>query len=661
MISRRKCPVLIALVLSGLWFPVAPSVHAAETDIDAAVAAAWRGEFGVTALEAVALALPPEAGKADAWSFDVPLGDAEYRLTLERHSIRSASFRFFVQDEFGDPVETEAPEVRTYRGTVEGRPDARVRATWTDHGIRAVIVFDRDDVWYVRPIDRGTIDEAFDHVVYRAADQVLPENWCGTRQAQPEADLQRSTGSAVAESGGPTMFLTEIALDADHDFYQIMGEDVIATTAHVEGSINDLIVFFERDLQITYEVTAVVVRTTSPDPYNTSGDSGQMLSEFRNHWNNNHQGIRKDVAQLYTGRNMDARGIAWLSAVCGSNRYSVVRGDDSAVDFVAGHELGHNWGAPHCTGDDCFIMCSGGPCPGGRAFGPGSQSVIFAFRNTIQGCLGVAGDPLAVPFVETFPQSTLDPAKWFFSRGASVTTAASNEPTAPFSLGLTGTGSIEGFDEAQTRALALDGASEDVFVSYRVQADGLDEGDRILVDYMAAPNDWAPLPTIFPNSTTSNHFSLHYHILPPNATHDRFRLRFRSVFDDADDRLYVDNVCVALSDASVDLVQYVGAVRAGQTFRFDAHVTNETSASNLVTAWVDFVKPDGSPLFASNPKLGPKTVNLNPDQTKSRLNIRVRVPLGTPPNTGYRAIACTGVFPDEIHHVDSLVFQVTEP
>ncbi len=662
MTHRSSTFAIFLLLAAAIAVPaLLPAPHLASSDrIDAATLAAWESEFRVRELTGIALDLPDDSA-SEGFSVRLPLDGVEHRVHLERHSVRSPEFRFFVQDDAGELVEAPAPEVRTYRGVVEGWPDARVRATRTAHGLRALVSIDAETCWYVRPTDRGTVHPAADHVVYRGSDQLLPEDWCSTLATSPEEDLANGSAPPTDASGGPTLYLTEIACDADYEFFVSKDEDVVDTTAHVEGSINDLIVFFERDLQITYQITAVVVRTTNPDPYSLSGDAGDMLREFRDHWNANHQDIQMDVAQLYTGRGMDARGIAWLNAICTNLRYSVVRGNDPAVDFVAGHELGHNWGAPHCTGNDCFIMCSGGPCAGGRAFGPGSTAIIFGYRNSIQGCLDFLEDPIAPPFVETFPQGSLDPARWFFSRGAAVTQAASNEPSAPFALDLIGPRDLEGFDEAQTRALFLEGVTESPFVSYYVQATGLDGGERILVDYLGSPNDWYPLETIFPSQTTSSFFRLHYHALPPNAAYGRFRLRFRTDFDDANDRLFVDNISVALTETSVDLVPFVSAVRAGQTFRFDAHVTNETDQATSATAWVDFFRPDGSPLFAGNPKFGPKTVGLSPGQTKSKTQIRVRVTASTPPGLGYRAVAYTGVFPDEIHHADEFFFQVTEP
>ena len=50
-----------------------------------------------------------------------------------------------------------------------------------------------------------------------------------------------------------------------------------------------------------------------------------------------------------------ARATGWVATL----EENTLRGGFGSAVAVTGHELGHNWGAPHCSSSACYLMCGG--------------------------------------------------------------------------------------------------------------------------------------------------------------------------------------------------------------------------------------------------------------------------------------------------------------
>ena len=138
-------------------------------------------------------------------------------------------------------------------------------------------------------------------------------------------------------------------------------------------------------------------------------------------------------------------------------------------------------------------------------------------------------------------------------------------------------------------------------------------------------------------------------------------MRLRSDVDNSSDAFYVDDFAIAIPTVKIDLVPRVSAVTAGESFLFDVSATNVTTSTQPTTAWISVFKPDGSPLFATNPKFGPKSFNLNSGASAGRTDLRLRVPASTPAGLNYRMVAFVGNYPNEVTHYDEFFFQVVAP
>ncbi|MCH7849129.1 MAG: hypothetical protein IIB53_12285 [Planctomycetes bacterium] len=322
-------------------------------------------------------------------------------LHLEPYSVRSDNYQLLVQGADGQ-IRAHAPgPVRTLRGSLLGVAGSVVVGSMLDDGLHARIVLQGGDEYWLEPI-HGRIAEAADgaYVVYRTED-VLPTNRTCALDAiqQPfRADAPLAEAGSV-DDGDPLaaggLCVAELACDADFEYFQAYGS-VAAVEAQINSVINTLNVQYERDVGLTHSLGTIIVRSTSNDPYKGNG-ANKLLTSFRAEWETNLAGIQRDVAQLFTGRDLGGStiGIAWLSSVCTSYQYSVVQSDYSGnfacVTDLSAHELGHSWGAGHCSCSNytmnAFITCA-------NRFHPTEtipEIVAFAeSRTCVDGC---GGDP----------------------------------------------------------------------------------------------------------------------------------------------------------------------------------------------------------------------------------------------------------------------------
>lgn len=322
-------------------------------------------------------------------------------LHLEPYSVRSDNYQLFVQGADGQLNRQTPGPIRTLRGSLLGVDGSVVAGSMLDDGLHARIVLPAGDEYWLEPI-HGRIAEAAEgaYVVYRTED-VLPTNRTCAIDAiqQPlRADAPLAESGSV-EAGDPLagggLCVAELACDTDFEYFQDYGS-VGAVEARINSVINTVNVQYEGEVGLTHMLTTIIVRETSNDPYKGNGAS-RLLDQFRAEWETNQTGIQRDLAQLFTGRNLGGNtvGIAWLSSVCTSFQYSVVQSDFSdsfaCVTDLSAHELGHSWGADHCSCPNntmnSFITCAN------TFHATATVPEIIAFRDS-RTCLdGCGGDP----------------------------------------------------------------------------------------------------------------------------------------------------------------------------------------------------------------------------------------------------------------------------
>jgi len=295
-----------------------------------------------------------------------------------------------VEVDFGGGEMGEAPAepIRTYRGTVAGKPGSVVAAFEANDGLHAKVVLADGNRYWVEPIDTRLAGDAQNlHAIYHNDDVISSLGNC---DAHDEMRVKGEVLGSVAAAGCTTLpCVAEIACDADVEFYLRYGS-VSGVENRINAIINGLNVEYERDAGIRHIISTIIVRIAEPDPY-TSTAAQTLLNEFRNHWQNNHASVPRDTAELFTGKNIDGStiGIAWIGTICNSYSYSVVQADccgtlACATDLSA-HELGHNWNAGHCT---CASTTMNPSITCANVFHPTSTVPVMTAHRDSRTCLG---------------------------------------------------------------------------------------------------------------------------------------------------------------------------------------------------------------------------------------------------------------------------------
>lgn len=315
------------------------------------------------------------------------------RLALQPHDVRKSDFKLLVRDDNGVRELPRTPNV-TYRGVVLEDQGSWVAATVVGDAVQAIVHMQNGDEWAVQPVREAQPQApAALHIVYRSADnQPLP--WvCGT---------QGSLAGPVPEPVGTDVTrITDIACEADVQYYQLNASNVTSTQNDITGVVNAMGAIYLADVQISFNITQILVNTsTATNPYTTS-IAGSLLGEFSAYWNSNRQGVQRDVAHLFTGRNMGqasggAIGIAYLGVVCNLGAAYGVSQSRWTTNFtrrvaVTAHEVGHNFNAQHCDAvAPCYIMCAAvGGCQNVQTtFSQNERNQIGGFAASL-GCLAI--------------------------------------------------------------------------------------------------------------------------------------------------------------------------------------------------------------------------------------------------------------------------------
>ncbi len=321
-------------------------------------------------------------------------------LVLDPFNMRVPGARVLLDDGTGDLFDAGHFPSHTFRGRIMDVVGSHVAATVVDGTIRGIVILPDGQMHGFQPAVHGMAGE---HVSYAVSDVKQTDGHCGNS----DDELGHDHGGEL--SGDPEGFCnlaTLIATDSDFEYYQLNGSDVQATVDDVESIINGMDLIYTMDTRVTYFIGDHIIRTDVNDPY-TSSDPFTLRGQFQAEWNNNQQAIDRDIAHLFTGRDINGGviGIAFFNGVCSSTDGYALSQSRFTNNFttrvgLTAHELGHNWNAMHCNADpDCFIMCSGiNGCRGDvTLFGSSSIATIINYANNIATCLEGTNDAPNVP------------------------------------------------------------------------------------------------------------------------------------------------------------------------------------------------------------------------------------------------------------------------
>lgn len=487
------------------------------------------------------------AGTQGAATALLDLDGVETALLLEPHSVRSPGFRLLLCGADGRLTEVAAPPVPTYRGIAlrsgTSSAEGQVVATLRDGALDASIVFPGGEQWQLRS-DRNQNGIAAGQVRHTLA----RGGGAGTR---PAASAATPPPPSPPPMGGLSAGnrVVDIAFDSDYEFYQLNNSSVGDTLADIELVMNGVSALYEAYTGVAFEVTTVVVRTAEPDPY-TFTIAGGLLAQFRSHWNSQFGMVRRDLAHLMTGKDLDGAtvGDGMFSVVCSqTSGYAISQSRFSSTlaerVAVTAQFIGRNFGATTCDGQqDCSTMCSTiGGCAGVGSFGVDAISKIApAAANS--SCLTTQPTTLTLPFLDNFTAAPVDPSLWTYVDGATVSGSAVSPPSGSLALRLAADGAGAHDDhEVRTNVVDLSQAAS-ATLRFHSQHRGVENGEELVVEYTTGLLAWQEVGRVTSNGVDQSSFVFHEINLPGAALSSEFRLRFRTEVNASDDAWFLDDV-----------------------------------------------------------------------------------------------------------------------
>ena len=478
-------------------------------------------------------------------------GTGPVTLSLFPHSVRSDRFQVLVDNGIGlEPY--PAPPVQTRRGRILEIPGSTVAGSFDGSSLTALIRNGNELFSIVPAKEAGYSGDSEWHVIIDDKDVIDNGELCGTSGFSSPGTPNRNP---APQSFGTTFYLTEIGIDADFEFFQENGGSVNNTVADIENVMNAVTeVYEDLSISITYEISILVVRTTSADPYGSISNASQLLGTFNNVWSSSPENqIPRDVAHLFTGVNIDGGtiGIAYLADICTNNAYGLSESRFSSIFSrrvaLTTHELGHNWSSSHCDSQGtCRIMCSVlNGCNGINplSFSPAPVGQIVSYRNS-RTCLSSKTPALALPFFDDFPTGSVDSNLWIYNEGGIVSSQGIGEPSGPTSLQLNRSGGGEyEYDEIRSNVILLGGTNP--VLQFYSNHSGVEPGEELVVEYLSASLAWVELDRISSTGGSPSSYATNTYTLPANARHDQFRLRFLTNTNENNDNWYIDDVSVS--------------------------------------------------------------------------------------------------------------------
>ena len=348
----------------------------------------------------------------------VPVDGFDSTLDLWPHSIRAEGYQLLVQGEDGRLIPTEPGPINTLRGELAEVPGSLVAASVGADGFHAMIIMPEGDRYFVEPVNQDLPGaQVNDYMIYHTDNVELAEGFgCGTVSEIVPGDVDLDFEGSIA-AGAPC--IAELGCDADFEYFSTYGT-VPNTEARINSVINTVNLQYEAQVGITHMISGIIVRAAEPDPY-TQFNSTDLLCEFITEWTNN-VSISRDVAHLFTGREVNGgtigqaadigvTGICVSQGSCVGGQFgtqgsycfsqSDFNGDFGCATDLTAHELGHLWGAFHCSCPsntmNPFITCA-------NNFSSATINSIIAYRDT-RACLEgecETGEPTGACCIDDF-------------------------------------------------------------------------------------------------------------------------------------------------------------------------------------------------------------------------------------------------------------------
>lgn len=349
-------------------------------------------------------AFTPPAGAELGFDATFVLGGVPRTVRFTPTEIHDPACVMSIDTGTGELIDLPPPPAGIYEGSVLGAGGSAI-AQMLNGRLSALVKFGGES-WQIQPLtDVLPGAEPALHVVVNSADVLASGGVCGNPDnghGHPAALGQAGSAWAAGHAGSDGPLICQVACESDYQFSNMHSLNASATAQDIAKVMAWAGKFFTEGANVKFVITRYVIRLNPlTNPY-TSSDAGTLLGEFRSHWNLKFTQTTRDLAHLFTGRDLDGAtiGIGSIGVVCSQTMgyalsqslFNPLLGKRAAL---TAHEMGHNFSAQHCDQQPglcapCRIMLA--------AQGTGAQNLSF-------GCSG--------PFIGFYAQQQpcLDPSE----------------------------------------------------------------------------------------------------------------------------------------------------------------------------------------------------------------------------------------------------------
>lgn len=336
-------------------------------------------------------------------------------------------------------VPVEAPSVDTYRGRIAGEVESEVRVTINGNDVEGFFDIGRSR-YFVEPAERYSEAAAVrDTVVYQEKDVRSGNSFYCASDMPANISVAESMVTANAQASVLAARNLEIATEADLEYITQLG-GASQANANIVSILNMVEGTFASELDL--EITVTYQHTWSlADPF-AGANSGDVLNNFRTHWNENFPRTTypRDTAHLFSGKPyVISAGVAYVGAVCSQPAFAY--GVTGFVGWAPGkflipaHEIGHNLGADHAeSAQGCGSTIMNAFLGSGAVltFCPFSRDQIGTFIAQSGNCLlNGAGGTTPTPTPTPTPAPTATPTPTPFPTATPTPLPTPTPPPAP--------------------------------------------------------------------------------------------------------------------------------------------------------------------------------------------------------------------------------------
>lgn len=388
-----------------------------------------------------------------------------YELELEPHDMRADNYYAVEIGADGVERQVESGPVRTFKGRVRGMAGAQARFTIDDGALEGMIIT-AGERYFIEPRGKYSAEaEASEFVFYKSSDVNEDATGLGGTldyEVRHEAEgLARKVEAAnISVAPATTMRDVQLATDADAEYVAALGGTAAAANAEILSIMNQVEGVYQTQLGISFTIVHQNAHlNAATDPYTTNNPGGcynstlcgtgytgpivpkGLLNEFGEWWNANKAGVQRDLAHLWTGKDVAGStvGLAWIGIVCRNPAYSY--GFSQRITSLPGkyiltaHEIGHNFNAAHSDAQTgCASTIMGSSVGTGFTFCAFSVNQINTYENANAACH--AGCTYAAsPVTKSVPATAAAYNYALTADAGCAWTATSNQPWLTLAAG----------------------------------------------------------------------------------------------------------------------------------------------------------------------------------------------------------------------------------